>query len=106
MYRSYLTEAPLSRLCHEVLPNINAVSEYNSQTTWFGEIEYQFQPLAIDALQQSAEEYMVERFKDAREAMLHRVRRQKGRGEEGDLMLKDWRYPPFLRREDAWLDPI
>jgi hypothetical protein len=33
-----MTEAPLSRLCHEVLPNINAVSEYNSQTTWFGEI--------------------------------------------------------------------
>ena len=70
-----ILKAPFGKLCKWY---IQELSKSN----------FQIQPRALDALQHSAEEYLVKLFADARLAMLSRVRPQEGRG-EGELLLRD-----------------
>ena len=68
----YILKAAFRNQCKWILQEQSSRAE--------GTSGLQIQPRAIDALQQSAEQYLVQFFNDARLAMLQRVRSQKGRG--------------------------
>ena len=76
----YILKAAFRNQCKWILQEQSSRAE--------GTSGLQIQPRAIDALQQSAEQYLVQFFNDARLAMLQRVRSRKGRG-EGELQLVD-----------------
>jgi histone H3/H4 len=78
-----ILKSPFGKICKYMIQEHSKGIKTCDGTTGF-----LIQPRALDALQHSAEEYLVKLFADARLAMLQRVRPQKGRG-EGELLLRD-----------------